>query len=79
VSRFRKQMLEEANQIAMSQQQSERLPETQSKSVFVTYTETITEGEKSVSRTASISLPDDANTHIDEVLKCLRARVEASV
>lgn len=78
MSRFRKQMPEEANQIAMSQRQAERLSEEQSKTVFVTYTETITEGEKLVSRTASISLPDDANTHIDEVLKCLRARVEAS-
>jgi hypothetical protein len=47
--------------------------------VFVTYTETVTEGDKTVTRSASLSVPDTATTTVDESLRTLRECVQASI
>jgi hypothetical protein len=79
---LRKRMLEEEHQRELSRMAVTETVDDENESpsnVFVTYTETVTEGDKTVTRSASLSVPDTATTTVDESLRTLRECVQASI
>lgn len=78
---LRKRMLEEEHLRELNRmisQESVEVDETEA-SVFCTFSETATVGDRTVTRSASVSVSDKAETNIDAVLAVLRRAVQESL
>jgi len=80
MSRFRKRMLEEEHLRELNRMMPQESVEVNENdgSVFCTFSETATVGDRTVTRLASVSLSDKAETNIDAVLAVLRRSVQES-
>lgn len=77
---LRKRMLEEEHQrelARMMRAESKPEPEKTRDCVSLSFTETVTEGDRTITRSASMSVPDTAETTVDSVLRTLRVCVQS--